>query len=119
MIGRKIVLSLAVIAGCAAAAWVWDGAVQPQVTSQQALRQMEFHTDGMGSRAAAERRMLSNGLAVPLELAMGVCGLGLVILIWSGRKGVAASSTLPHAHRSALSVPPQLYKTHQNQGEQP
>jgi hypothetical protein len=102
MIGWKIVLSLAVIAGCAAAAWVWDGAVQPQVTSQQALRQMEIHTDGSGTRAAAERRMLSNGLAVPLDLAMGVCGLGLVILIWSDWKRTPASpASLP-----------------QNQGEQ-
>jgi hypothetical protein len=91
MIGRKIVLSLAAIAGCAAAALLWDGAVQPQAMSQQALRQMEFHTDGSGSRAAAQRRMLCNSLAVPVDLVMGVCGMGLVIAIWSDRKRAPAS----------------------------
>lgn len=82
MVRFKVVASLIVVAICAAAIFFWDSAVQPEIVSRQAFRQMEVHTDGTGDRAAAERRMLTNGLAVPAEIVLGACGLAALLAIW-------------------------------------
>jgi len=87
MCGWRFVASLTAIALGAGAAVYWDLAIQPEVMSQQALQQMEFHTDGSGDRAAAERRLLAWGQHVPAEIAAGAAALALVYLTWSLSRG--------------------------------
>jgi hypothetical protein len=82
MVRFKVLASLIVITICAAAVICWDSAVQPEIVSRQAFRQMEVHTDGTGDRAASERRMLTNGLAVPAEIILGACALAALLAIW-------------------------------------
>jgi hypothetical protein len=100
MCGWKFVASLMTIALCAGVAVYWDSAIQPEMMSQQALRQVEFHTDGSGDRAAAERRLLSWGQHLPAEIAAGAVALALVLLIWSDA-GTARRRPAPAIHVSA------------------
>ncbi len=71
----------------AAVAIYWDAAVAPEMVSQQALRQVEFHTDGSGDRSAAQRRLLAWGQHLPAEIAGGAAALALLLLVWSVTRG--------------------------------
>ena len=83
MIGFRlgmVALLMALAIGSSAAVY-WDLAVQPQMASHQALRQLEIHTDGSGDRAAAQRRLLSHWQHVPSHAVTAVAALVAVILI--------------------------------------
>jgi hypothetical protein len=92
MSGLKCLVSVAVIAACVAAAVYWHAAVQPELMSQQALRQLEIHTDGAGNQAAAQRRTLAWLQSQPIELLLGAAALVLLAVIWRDGKGRPAAS---------------------------
>lgn len=100
MVPLKIVVSLVLLAALAGVALVWDAAIAPTVSSAEAFRQMEVHSDGVGDRLAAERRVVSQGLQVPGQILLGVAAVAASLLIWfGGRKPTAGQSDSLHTSR--------------------
>jgi len=83
MIVFKIILGLFMVAVCLGFALCWGLSVQPDIASNQALRQMELHTNGTGDQLANERRLVTQTYHWPRYAACGVTLLLLIGLFWS------------------------------------
>jgi hypothetical protein len=70
--GLKVLFAVLLVVACTCFCLFWNTSVQPDLASQQGMRQMELYTNGQGDALAKERRLVTETYHWPRFVAMGL-----------------------------------------------
>jgi hypothetical protein len=78
----KIILAVILVSVCSGLCLFWNSGVQPNVATDQSMRQLEIHTDGTGDRLAEQRRLVTGVYHWPTDAACVITGLLLIVMFY-------------------------------------
>ena len=78
----KVILALILVSVCTGACLYWNSAVQPDIVTDQTMRQLEIHHDGPGDKLANDRRTIVAASYIPTDIAIGVTTLLLILMFY-------------------------------------